>query len=94
MEEAAKVGERIAAINPVIQVTVLDYFPAFRRRDLRRPSPREMIIVGEVLEERGLRTVIAQTSRGHTGPLDRDADVCSRLIITVLDEAFTWFYRG
>jgi pyruvate formate lyase activating enzyme len=71
MEEIAEAGDRIASIDPNIQVTVLDYFPTFRRRWLRRPSLSEMLEVKRVLEERGLRTVIVQTELGHVGPGDR-----------------------
>lgn len=73
LDEIAEAGRRIASIGEDIQVTVLDYFPAFRRRDIRRPSPREMLEVKKVLEEQGLRVVVVQTSRGHVGPGDRGA---------------------
>lgn len=68
LEEVAEAGRRIASIGEDLQVTVLDYFPAFRRRDLRRPTFEEMLKVKEVLEAEGLKTVIVQTSRGHVGP--------------------------
>ncbi len=71
LDEIAEAGRRVASIDPRIQVTVLDYFPAFRRRDLRRPSVAEMLEVKRVLEEQGLRTVIVQTEIGHVGPGDR-----------------------
>jgi pyruvate formate lyase activating enzyme len=47
---------------------VLDYFPAFRRKRLKRPTFSEMLTVKRVLEERGLKTVIVQTEYGHVGP--------------------------
>uniref|UniRef100_A0A7C3SMT0 Radical SAM protein n=1 Tax=Thermofilum pendens TaxID=2269 RepID=A0A7C3SMT0_THEPE len=72
-EEVVEAGERLASIGSDIQVTVLDYFPVFRRRSLRRPSPREMLEVKRALEAAGLETVIVQTSRGHLGPGDRRA---------------------
>ncbi len=68
LDEIAKAGEKIASINPNLQVTVLDYFPAFKRRSLSRPSPLEMIKVKKILEDAGLKTVIVQTSIGHIGP--------------------------
>lgn len=71
LEEVAEAGDRIASIDPAIQVTVLDYFPTFRRRQLRRPSFSEMLEVKRVLEERGLKTVIVQTEWGHVGPGNR-----------------------
>jgi len=70
LEEIAKAGERIASINPNIQVTVLDYFPAFRRRYLRRPTVNEMLKVKKILEDQGLKCVIVQTRIGHIGPGD------------------------
>ena len=70
LDEIAEAGRRIASINPKIQVTVLDYFPAFRRRHLRRPSVNEMLQVKKTLEEQGLQTVIVQTIIGHIGPKD------------------------
>ncbi|MEM0228353.1 MAG: hypothetical protein QXJ22_06205, partial [Ignisphaera sp.] len=62
---------RIASIDRRIQVTVLDYFPTFRRRDLKRPSVREMLMVKKILEDQGLETVIVQTIAGHIGPENR-----------------------
>ena len=72
LDEIAEAGRRIAEINPNIQVTVLDYFPAFRRRDLKRPTVKEMLKVKKTLEEQGLKTVIVQTEKGHIGPGDRN----------------------
>ncbi len=71
LDEIAEAGRRIASIDPRIQVVVLDYFPTFRRRDIRRPSVAEMLEVKKVLEEQGLRTVIVQTVAGHIGPGNR-----------------------
>ncbi len=68
LEEVAEVGDKIARIDPEIQVCVLDYFPTFRRRDIRRPTPSQMLRVKKVLEETGLKYVIVQTSIGHIGP--------------------------
>ncbi len=68
LEEIAKAGDKIASIGTDIQVTVLDYFPAFRRRWLKRPRYTEMLEVKRVLEERGLKYVIVQTEIGHVGP--------------------------
>ncbi|MET1160669.1 MAG: radical SAM protein [Thermoprotei archaeon] len=72
LEEIAEAGNRIASIDPSIQVVVLDYFPAFRRRDLKRPSVSEMLEVKKTLEDQGLRTVIVQTQLGHIGPSDKN----------------------
>jgi pyruvate formate lyase activating enzyme len=69
-KELAEIGDKIASIDPSLQVTVLDYFPFFRRRWLKRPTVEEMLKVKKILEERGLKTVIVQTSIGHLGPAD------------------------
>ncbi len=68
LEEVAEIGDKIASINPEIQVCVLDYFPTFRRRDIKRPSPLEMLRVKRILNGCGLKYVIVQTSVGHVGP--------------------------
>lgn len=70
LEELAEAGRRIASIDRRIQVTVLDYFPTFRRRDIERPTVWEMLQVKKVLEDQGLETVIVQTVAGHIGPKD------------------------
>lgn len=67
-EEALRFAERLQAINPEVQLCVLDYFPAFRRRWLKRPSPAEMLRLKEALEGVGLKHVVVQTSIGHFGP--------------------------
>ncbi|RLE79095.1 MAG: radical SAM protein, partial [Thermoprotei archaeon] len=51
-----------------IQVCVLDYFPVFRRRDLKRLSVREMLKVKRLLNSSSLKYIIVQTSIGHIGP--------------------------
>jgi len=67
-EEVAKIGEKLASIDSDVQVCVLDYFPAFRRRDLVRPSVDEMLRVKKILNDAGLKCVIVQTRIGHLGP--------------------------
>ncbi|MEM3620564.1 MAG: radical SAM protein [Nitrososphaerota archaeon] len=68
IDEVEEIGERVASIDRDLQVIALDYFPSFRRRSIRRPSVEEMLNVKKKLEDRGLRTVIVQTSVGHFGP--------------------------
>ncbi|HSR33491.1 MAG TPA: radical SAM protein, partial [Anaerolineae bacterium] len=68
LDEVDAFGRRLAGIDPQVQLCVLDYFPTFRRRDLRRPQPSEMLEVKRVLEGTGLRTVVVQTAIGHVGP--------------------------
>lgn len=67
-DELAEIGDRIASMDPEVQVCVLDYFPTFRRREIRRPSYKEMLKVKEILNGRGLKCVIVQTVYGHVGP--------------------------
>lgn len=66
--EIFEIGEKIASIDPSLQVCVLDYFPAFRRREIKRPDYKEMLRVKEILNGLGLKYVIVQTSLGHIGP--------------------------
>lgn len=66
--EVADIGEKIYSIDPTVQVTVLDYFPTFRRRNIKRPTVDEMLRVKRTLEAQGLKTVIVQTVEGHIGP--------------------------
>jgi pyruvate formate lyase activating enzyme len=68
LEEVGEFGRRMAGIDPEVQLCVLDYFPTFRRRELRRPRPSEMLNVKRMLEGAGLRTVVVQTAIGHFGP--------------------------
>lgn len=68
LDEVGEFGRRLASIDPEVQLCVLDYFPTFRRQELRRPRPSEMLNVKRMLEEAGLRTVVVQTAIGHFGP--------------------------
>lgn len=67
-EEIMEIGRRLALINPGLQITLLDYSPQFRRRDIRRPSPGEMIDIWKLLKETGLECVTCQTLAGFYGP--------------------------
>lgn len=67
-EEVASFGDEIYRIDPELQVCVLDYRPEFRRKNLLRPSYREMVEVWKILRGTGLKTVICQTEMGHIGP--------------------------
>ena len=68
LDELFEIGEKIASIDPSIQVCVLDYFPTFRRREIRRPDYKEMLKVKDILNGVGLKCVIVQTVIGHIGP--------------------------
>ena len=68
LREIERAGDKIRSIDPNIQVTVLDYFPSFRRRNLVRPTVERMLEVKKVLESCGLKCVIVQTRSGHIGP--------------------------
>jgi len=68
LNEIYEIGEKIANMDPDVQVVVLDYRPEFRRMDIERPSVEEMLRVKKILEETGLRKVIVQTYIGHIGP--------------------------
>ena len=68
LNEAMEFGKRLASIDPFIQLCVLDYFPSYKRRALRRPSVDEMLWVKKTLNDAGLKTVVVQTEAGHIGP--------------------------
>jgi pyruvate formate lyase activating enzyme len=68
LEEIREMGEKIANMNPEVQVCLLDYFPAFRRTDINRPTVTDMKQAREALIQAGLKTVLAQTVIGHIGP--------------------------
>ncbi len=67
-EEISAMGDALCRIDPGIQITVLDYRPAFRRKDLTRPPAIEMQEIRAILAGTGLRTVICQTDAGPLGP--------------------------
>jgi pyruvate formate lyase activating enzyme len=64
IDELSAMASRISSINRDVQVTVLDYRPEFRRRDIERPSEDEMMRVKDVMIDEGLRNVVVQTSAG------------------------------
>lgn len=68
LEEVREMGEKIASVNPEVQVCLLDYFPTFRRLGMEKPSVAEMGRAREMLVETGLKTVLAQTTIGYLGP--------------------------
>lgn len=68
IDEVHEFGRRLASIKPDVQLCALDYFPTFKRGDIKRPEVEEMLEVKRVLEDAGLRTVIVQTKFGHFFP--------------------------
>ena len=68
LEEIQKMGDKIRNIDENLQVCLLDYRPAFRRSDIKRPEYDEMVNVWRILYGTGLKTVICQTVKGHIGP--------------------------
>ena len=67
-QEIALMGEKLAELDPEVQVCILDYRPEFKRLDLVKPSYDEMVNLHKILKEKGLQTVICQTEYGHIGP--------------------------
>jgi pyruvate formate lyase activating enzyme len=70
-EELLAMGRRLLKIAPDIQVTLLDYRPAFRwaaRGGPPRPSSATMARAGRLLRSTGLEAIICQTPSGHLGP--------------------------
>ncbi len=66
--ELREIGDKLVSIDEKIQVCVLDYYPVFKRRNILRPTLKEMMEARDVLLESGLKTVLAQTPIGHIGP--------------------------
>ncbi|NVM53385.1 MAG: radical SAM protein [Candidatus Helarchaeota archaeon] len=69
-EELSQWAERLAQIDPSIQVCILDYRPEFRSigTQLKYPTIKEMKTIKKLLESVGLTCVMAQTRDGHLGP--------------------------
>jgi len=68
LEELREIGDKIKEMTDTVQVCLLDYFPTFRRRNIKRPSTEEMVKARQVLKSSGLKIVLAQTPAGHIGP--------------------------
>ena len=68
LPELENMAKRIYAIDPGVQVCVLDYRPEFRKRDLVKPLYGNMVEIHRMLRSNGLETVLSQTERGHIGP--------------------------
>lgn len=66
--EVEEMGQKIAEIDPWVQVCALDYRPEFQRLDIVRPALEEMMQVQEVLKATGLESVVCQTAKGRIGP--------------------------
>ncbi|MBM4129002.1 MAG: radical SAM protein [Nitrospira sp.] len=73
LHEIAEMGQRIAQLDPSVQVCALNYRPEFRGMNITRPTSDEMLNVWKVLKDAGLKTVICQTEFGHIGPGKTDA---------------------
>ncbi|NYB51116.1 MAG: radical SAM protein [Methanobacteriaceae archaeon] len=67
-EEVEKMGDEIARLNDKVQVCILDYRGEFQQKELLLPSYQEMKNMKDLLNQKGLKTVIAQTPEGHVGP--------------------------
>ncbi len=63
-DEIYGIGEKLANLQPEVQVCVLDYRPTFRKRNITRPSYSEMKKVHQILKEAGLKKVYCQTTHG------------------------------
>lgn len=68
LDEVAKMGDKIFKLSADVQVCVLDYRPAFRKKNVSRPNYAEMGKVYSTLLGTGLKTVICQTAYGYIGP--------------------------
>jgi len=71
LDEVIAMGQKIAEIDPWMQVCVLDYRPQFLRGDLIQPGFWDMMQVHCNLVDCGLKTVVCQTEKGKVGPSGR-----------------------
>lgn len=67
ISEVSLMGQRLLSIDPSVQVTVLNYRPEFRS-NIVMPRDSEMVALRDMLQQLGLRTVLAQTTTGNIGP--------------------------
>ena len=67
ISEVRLMGQRLLSIDPSVQVTVLNYRPEFRS-NIVMPRDSEMVALRDMLQQLGLRTVLAQTTTGNIGP--------------------------
>jgi pyruvate formate lyase activating enzyme len=67
-EELKEIASRIVALNPSVQVCLLDYRPEFRQRDIVQPPAGEMFDIWKLLKKMGLECVLCQTTAGYYGP--------------------------
>lgn len=65
--EIKKMGQKLARLDPHLQVCVLDYRPEFRST-IKRPGDEEMLAVRNLLQDTGLSVVLCQTTTGQIGP--------------------------
>ncbi|KLU58679.1 cyclic pyranopterin monophosphate synthase [Peptococcaceae bacterium CEB3] len=72
MEEIQEIARRIFALNPDVCISLIDYQPAFRRRDLPATSTKGMEEVHQILLDSGLRRVLWQTGDRLGLALDPD----------------------
>lgn len=68
LKEIEIMGQKIAQLNPDVQVSALDYRAEYRRPDLPPPTDQEMREVHSLLKSTGLKTVICQIRGNHIGP--------------------------
>jgi hypothetical protein len=64
LDEVEAFGRWLVRVDPEVQLCVLDHFPTFRRRALRRPHPSEVLKVKRILEETGLHSRLEREDAG------------------------------
>lgn len=72
LEEIRQIGQRIHAIDPDVCISLIDYQPAFRCRDLPLASAEKMEKVHQILLDTGLQKVLWQTGEQLGLALDPD----------------------
>ncbi len=63
LEEMQQIGKKLSSIDNNVYTYVIDYKPAFRRRDLLPPSYKEMMEIYKLLKGEGLKKVFCKFPR-------------------------------
>ena len=72
MEEMRAIAQKIYELNPETCISLIDYMPAFRCRDLPLTDPEEMEKVHQLFLDAGLHKVLWQTGDELGAALDPD----------------------
>jgi len=69
-EELYLIGKKLAGINPEVPVNLIEYQPAFRKRDLAPFTEDDTNNAVQILHDAGLRNVLCQSADDMPMPVD------------------------